>query len=102
MPRLTRAPTLMLAQHWKNLLDQARIPAEVHNQHLQGAMGDIPFDQCGPEIWIERESDRELAMRLIGLADGAAEPALAWRCPSCEEWLEPQFSACWHCGDQRS
>ncbi|OZI77912.1 putative signal transducing protein [Bordetella genomosp. 12] len=101
MHRLARAPSLLMAQHWLNLLRQARVAADMHNQHLQGALGDIPADQCGPEIWLEREADRELALRLIGLAPAGDTPALPWTCPRCAERLEPQFSTCWHCGADR-
>ncbi|RIQ16593.1 DUF2007 domain-containing protein [Bordetella avium] len=101
MYRLVRAPSLLLAQHWLNLLCQARVSAELHNQHLQGVMGEIPVDQCGPEIWIERESDRDFAMRLIGLEPAAEAAALPWTCPRCAEVLEAQFSECWRCGAER-
>ncbi|WP_419204828.1 putative signal transducing protein [Bordetella trematum] len=101
MPRLTRAPSLLLAQHWLNLLQQARVPAVLQNTHLQGVMGEIPVDQCAPEIWIDNEADRELAMRVIGLAGEPAVPALHWFCPACGEHLEAQFSACWRCGAER-
>lgn len=103
MLRLTRAPSLLLAQHWMNLLAQARVPAALQNTHLQGVMGEIPVDQCAPEIWIEREADRALAMRVIGLAvePQPASPTLDWFCPGCGEHQEAQFSACWHCGAER-
>ncbi len=99
MIKLRRAPNLLIAQHWINLLEQARIPCELHNQYMQGAMGDIPVDQCGPEVWLEHEADQDIARRLIdGAATASNAPALRWRCGACEEWLEPQFSTCWKCG----
>lgn len=102
MIKLLRAPNLLIAQHWLNLLEQARIDCELHNRYLQGALGDIPAEQCGPEIWIENERDRETAMRLIeGGRPGPGEAASHWCCESCLEWLEPQFTICWQCGAAR-
>ncbi|ANN73203.1 DUF2007 domain-containing protein [Bordetella bronchialis] len=102
MIRLTRAPNLLIAQHWMNLLAQARIACEMHNQYLLGAMGDIPADQCGPEIWLEHERDLDLASRIID--GGWTDPDQSrahWCCASCGEWSEPQFTLCWRCGAAR-
>lgn len=102
MIRLLRAPNMMMAQHWANLLEQANISCTVHNQYLQGALGDIPTDQCGPEIWIEHARDEVQANALIDQSRrGATSVAPNWHCPACEEWLEPQFATCWNCGASR-
>jgi len=101
MIRLTRAPDLMLGQHWANLLEQAGIACRLSGRYLQGAAGEIPVDQCGPDLWLEREQDRDLAMRII---EGRAEPSGPrphWCCDDCGEWLEPQFTTCWQCGAAR-
>jgi hypothetical protein len=99
MIKLTRAPNLLIAQHWINLLEQARISCELHNQYMQGAMGEIPADQCGPEIWLEHERDVEIATRLIhGVLPEPTRALAPWWCLSCSEWLEPQFTICWKCG----
>lgn len=102
MVRLNRAPNILIAQHWLNLLHQAGIACKLHNQYVQGAMGEIPVDQCGPEIWLERESDLALARRIIDEPDRQAGISSAhWSCPVCTEWLEPQFTVCWQCGTTR-
>jgi hypothetical protein len=102
MIKLMRAPNLMIAQHWINLLEQARIGCELHNRYLQGALGEIPADQCGPEIWLEDERDSALAQRLIGAGTAGAEAnGPWWTCNHCQEWLEPQFTICWQCGAAR-
>ncbi|MFC3338888.1 DUF2007 domain-containing protein [Paracandidimonas soli] len=102
MFRLARAPDLMLAQHWINLLQQAGIACHLTGQHLQGVAGEIPVDQCGPDLWLEHERDRDLAMRLIeGDAGDQSGSRSHWCCDSCGEWLEPQFTVCWRCGAER-
>ena len=101
MIRLTRAPDLMLGQHWVNRLEQAGIACRLSGCYLQGAAGELPVDQCGPDLWLEREQDKELAMRIIEGRAGPGEPRPHWCCDGCGEWLEPQFSTCWQCGAAR-
>ncbi|NYT23161.1 DUF2007 domain-containing protein [Alcaligenaceae bacterium] len=102
MIRLTRAPDMLLGQHWVNLLRQAGIACRLTGVHLQGGAGEIPVDQCGPDLWIENEHDRESAMGIIeGWADASSRAGPHWHCPACGEWLEPQFSSCWQCGAAR-
>jgi hypothetical protein len=102
MNKLLRAPNLMLAQHWVNLLTHAGIGCQLHNRYLQGALGDIPADQCGPEIWLDDERDRALALKLVEAAcRGPAAGTPWWHCAQCGEWLEPQFTVCWQCGTSR-
>jgi len=102
MIRLTRAPDLLMAQHWVNLLHQEGIACRLSGQYLQGGAGEIPVDQCGPDIWIANPQDREAALRIIdGGAANFAPRQPNWHCENCGEWLEPQFSACWQCGGGR-
>jgi len=102
MNKLLRAPNLMLAQHWINLLEHAGIGCELHNRYLQGALGEIPVDQCGPEIWITDERDMALASRLIEKARRGPDAGTPrWLCMHCQELLEPQFTVCWQCGTVR-
>ena len=100
MIRLVRAPDMLLGQHWANLLEQAGIACHIAGRYLQGGAGEIPVDQCGPDLWLEDERDREAALRIIdGRADSRVRPH--WHCDACGEWLQPQFSTCWQCGASR-
>lgn len=102
MIRLTRAPNLMLGQHWANLLQQAGIPCRLTGVHLHAVAGEIPVDQCGPDLWIENEHDKDAAMQIIDGWANATQHGAAWACPACGEWMEPQFSECWNCGRART
>ncbi|WP_213293989.1 DUF2007 domain-containing protein [Paraburkholderia sacchari] len=102
MLKLARAPNVLIAQHWMNILVAAGVPCELHNRYLSGAMGEIPADQCAPEIWITDERDETLARKLIADATNGPPPgAPSWRCPQCGETLEAQFTVCWQCGRER-
>ncbi|SAK56106.1 hypothetical protein AWB81_01472 [Caballeronia arationis] len=103
MKRLTRAPNLITAQHWVNVLATAGVPCELHNRYLNGALGEIPADQCAPEIWIVDDRDETLALRILERAkNGPASDARPWRCANCGETLEAQFTVCWQCGTARN
>ena len=102
MLKLARAPNVVIAQHWMNILAAAGVPCELHNRYLSGAMGEIPADQCAPEIWLVDERDEQLARQLIADATNGPPPgAPSWRCPQCGETLEAQFTVCWQCGRER-
>jgi hypothetical protein len=103
MLKLLRAPNLLIGQHWVNLLATAGIACELHNRYLNGALGEIPAEQCAPELWLVDDRDEALARRLIDAASrGPAAGTPGWRCANCGEMLEPQFTVCWQCGTPRN
>jgi hypothetical protein len=92
MMKLMRAPNLLIGQHWINVLATAGIACELHNRYLNGALGEIPADQCAPELWLVDERDEMMARKLIEVA--AHGPS--------GETLEAQFTVCWQCGTARN
>ena len=99
---LTRRSTLIEAQHCANLLECAGIRAEVRNRYLAGAMGEIPPVEAWPQIWVPAIQDSEAAMACLSDASQALSAGLpSWRCGCCGESIEPQFAACWQCGQPR-
>jgi hypothetical protein len=85
--------------HLRNLLENEGIACIVRNDRLSGVIGEIPFVECWPQLWI-REHGQELRAR--GLIDAALRPPQqgeAWTCERCGERVEAQFSECWNCAD---
>ncbi|HUL63547.1 MAG TPA: DUF2007 domain-containing protein [Burkholderiaceae bacterium] len=100
MKLLARADNLMLGTIWAESLRAAGIRCELRNTTLSGAMGEIPFLECAPQLWIEREFDEARAREILSqLRQPPRGPQ--WQCPACGEALEPQFGACWRCGAPR-
>lgn len=91
---------LVEAHHRANLLRSAGIRAEVRNTYLGGALGDIPFIEAGPQVWID---ERESVAAAHAIIDAVEQPPaqLAWRCEACDELIEGQFAQCWNCGAMR-
>lgn len=84
---------------FKELLQREGITCMVRNEQLFSAMGEIPFLECWPELWIVDDEVFPRARRLldIWLQDETGKTA-DWICPNCGETLEGQFGACWQCG----
>lgn len=85
----------------RDLLQHEGIAVLLRNEELFAAMGEIPFFELRPELWVV---DDEVYPRAKNLLDGwgkEVEPGAAWHCPGCGEKLEGQFGACWKCGRAR-
>jgi Putative prokaryotic signal transducing protein len=86
---------LLAAHHARNLLESLGIRAEVRNERLASAMGELPPSECQAEVWVAEDGDAARAERL--LREGVAVEGAPWTCPHCGERLEPQFAQCWRC-----
>ena len=98
MKKLTSNASLVTINHYKNVLEAEGIRAELRNQHLGSIVGDMPFVEVWPELWVVNDLDFDRAKQLI---DGTAldeSPREPWRCRACGEENEGQFAACWNCG----
>jgi hypothetical protein len=84
----------------RSVLEEAGIACLVKNEQLAGALGEIPFIECWPELWILDDAYRQQAQRLIAAAEAPAEAGEAWQCTNCGETVEGQFAACWQCGTE--
>ena len=96
MRRLTQAPNVAIAQIWADLLCEAGYAATVERRFLSSVAGELPPEQCLPEIWLRHDEHLEPARAL--LADLARVPQRRWRCAACGERVEGGFEQCWACG----
>jgi hypothetical protein len=104
MKRVHSNESLAEIGHLRNLLEQSGIACTVKNDQLCGALGEIPFLECMPELWVLSDADTPAALQVIEDFSTAASSAPAWKCRACGEINEGQFSACWQCAqaDERS
>ena len=96
MRRLTRAPNAAIAQIWADLLCEAGYPATVQRQFLSSVAGELPPDQCMPEIWLRHDEHHAAARALLD--ELARVPQRRWQCPQCGEQIEGGLEQCWACG----
>jgi hypothetical protein len=100
MRLVARADHPLQAAIWADTLRAAGIRCEVRNTALSGALGEIPFLECAPQVWLIDDADESRAREILqSLRRPASGPA--WRCAACGEVSEPQFGSCWKCGASR-
>ena len=95
MRRLAQAPNLARAALWADTLHEAGIDVSVQRQFLLGAAGELPPDQCLPELWLTHDEQEPQARAL--LRDLTHLPQRRWTC-ACGELVEGGFEECWNCG----
>ena len=95
MLRLTQAPNIAIAALWVDALRHAGIQASMQRYFLGAAAGELPPDQCLPEVWLTHDHEEPRAKALL---DGLQNlPQRRWVC-SCGELVEGGFEQCWQCG----
>jgi hypothetical protein len=52
MLRLAQAPNIAIASLWVDMLRQAGFDACLNSASSSGAAGELPPDQCLPEVWL--------------------------------------------------
>ncbi len=78
-------------------LEQHNIKAIILNQYTQGALGELPFTQTYPEIWVD-ESLGNKAKKLINEFEKLPLTDKTIICKNCDENNPENFETCWSCG----
>lgn len=78
-------------------LNQAGIKAHVFNQHASSIVGDITPEAGQPQVWLERDDDRERAQHVLAQIEGASRLGTI-SCRACGEESPANFDLCWNCG----
>ena len=98
MRKVFTADNLVTVAHYRNVLESEGIRTEIRNQNLGGVVGEVPFTEVWPQLWV-RPLDAQRAREIIDELDAAPVDGEPWRCASCEADNEAQFAACWRCGE---
>jgi len=81
------------------LLKSYRIDCEVRGEGVFGLQGEVPFGESSePFVWLIDLNQAAQASAVIEQFR-SADNGTSWRCSQCGESNEPQFGACWQCGE---
>jgi hypothetical protein len=95
MLRLARAPNIAIAALWADALKHAGFSASVQRYYLGGLAGELPPDQCLPEVWMALDHEEDRAKEMLHQLQNL--PQRRWLCV-CGETVEGGFEQCWQCG----
>lgn len=98
MKRVFFSDSLAEAGHVRNVLEHAGIGCFVKHEQLSGGLGEVPFLECTPEVWVYADADADRARRIVSDMTDAPESGDPWRCASCGETIDGHYAACWRCG----
>ncbi|MGE5320335.1 MAG: putative signal transducing protein [Hyphomicrobiaceae bacterium] len=97
MKRVHIAPTLLDAQLAADALSSLGIVTHILNANAAGALGEVPFMQAQPEVWVDDDT-RESQAREVLAAFLNVRPGAEKICPHCGERNPGNFLSCWQCG----
>ncbi|MEE4254281.1 MAG: DUF2007 domain-containing protein [Desulfuromusa sp.] len=86
----------------QEILANEGIQCILKNDQLSSALGEIPFVECYPELWvIDNEVFPRAQKFLQSWLENEAPAGDPWICSECGELSDFQFGACWACGALR-
>ena len=87
---------------FQSVLEAEGIQTHLKNQFMSSAMGEIPFVEVLPELWILEDGDLVKARRLIQeLLPRSENNEPEWTCSECDSVVDGVFDRCWKCNAQR-
>ena len=94
--KLYTAADIIEAQLLKKLLASKGIATTLKNENLQSGVGEIPFVETWPELWLLDLHDLDLAQQVLNEFVNR-KTASDWVCTICNERNPGSFEICWMC-----
>ena len=89
-----------LAGMFRELLVGEGVACLLRNEQLFAGLGEIPFTECYPELWVVDDELYPRASSLLAQFMACEAGGSDWVCPACGEEVAGQFNACWNCGSE--
>ena len=93
------APNISLVSIFRTILEGHGVKCWIKNEFLFAGIGEIPPIECWPQLCVD-DNDFSEAKRIVEEAILEKDMA-SWKCESCGEEIEGQFTECWNCGKIR-
>jgi len=85
----------------QSLLESHGIKTFIKNEYGSSVVGELPFVEVVPQLFVLEEKDAARAKELILLDLPMEESEEDWVCSECGVDVEGNFSRCWKCGVNR-
>ena len=85
----------------QSLLESHGIRTFIRNQYGSSVMGEVPFVEVVPQLYVLRECDVDRAVELLKLDLTSEAEDGDWMCSECGVAVEGNFIRCWKCGAGR-
>lgn len=82
----------------QSLLESAGIRTFIRNEYASSVVGELPFVEVIPQLFVLEEKDLLRAKELLRLDLPVENAGESWTCPECGIDIEGNFSRCWKCG----
>jgi hypothetical protein len=82
----------------RSLLESHGIRTFIRNEYGSSVVGELPFVEVIPQLFVLERKDLERAQELLKLDLPIEQPAPDWTCPECGAEVEGSFACCWNCG----
>ena len=83
---------------FQSILENEGIPTHIKNLGSSAGMGEIPFIEIWPELWVVNDDEHERALEIVkSYAPPETETQTDWTCPGCDETVGKEFGECWNC-----
>jgi hypothetical protein len=86
----------------QSLLESHGIKTFIRNQFGSSVMGEVPFVEVVPQLFVLEQKDVQRAMALLQSALAGSDADGSWTCRDCGADVESNFSHCWQCGSVRA
>ena len=94
--KLFTAGGIIEAHLLQALLRSQGIDAVIKNENLQTGVGELPFVEMWPELWLLHLRDLDRARQLLNEFFNR-NTASDWVCTKCNERNPGSFDICWAC-----
>ncbi|MFT5465058.1 MAG: hypothetical protein ACI8UO_000144 [Verrucomicrobiales bacterium] len=88
--------------HFESVLKEAGIETLLKNTAASSTMGEVPFTEVYPELWVLNDEDYDRALEILKpYYEVMMENRADWVCANCKTEVEGTFGECWNCGRMR-
>ena len=87
-----------LVGQMQSLLESHGIRTFMRNEFGSSVVGELPFVEVVPQLFVLERKDLERALELLELDHPVERSDDHWLCPECGVEVEGNFSRCWKCG----